>query len=273
MIRWFGKILSLVFMLLFLAACSTTRKAVVSPADVEKMEFVAHSPSATVNGDCFSGNIKFTAVVDGNTMTTRGTLKIKADEGIQIGVTALGLVELACLEFLPDNARLIYKLGKVYADVPYGNVAFLQESGIDYKMLEAVLLNRLFAPDAAGVAPALDKMQYAEEGDCIVAQTAKINGIVYKFFVEKSTGNLVRSEGTHDSGGRVVCKYGDFIASEERPFPRTIELSLEGGETEVTLQFVFLRLNTASFNFAPRAISPSYDKTDIIELIKSLEKH
>ena len=40
MIRRGDKILSLIFILLFLASCSTKRKAVVAPVDAERMEFV-----------------------------------------------------------------------------------------------------------------------------------------------------------------------------------------------------------------------------------------
>lgn len=268
----FGKILTFVFAVLLLAACSTRKGVTVSTADVARMELVSHSPAVAGGGGCLTGSMKFTAVVDGNSMSARGTLKIKAGEGIRIGITALGLVEVACIEFLPENARLIYKLGKEYADVPYSGVSFLQDTGIDYKMLESVLLNRLFSPGGGNAALALDKMRYAEEEGCITAQTAKVNGVVYKFFVDKASGNLVCSEGVHDSGGKVVCRYTDFVTMDnDRPFPRTIELALEGVDTGVTLQFVLSRVNSSSFDFVPQVISPAYGKTDIIELINSFE--
>ena len=215
--------------------------------------------------------MKFTADVDGSSVTARGTLRIKNGEGIQVGITALGLVEVACLEFLPDNARLIYKIGKEYADLSYSSVPFLQEAGIDYNMLEAVLMNRLFSPGGGKAALSLDRMRYGEEEGFITAQTSEINGVVYKFFVDGNTGNLVRCEGTHESGGRVVCRYSDFsLLDNDRPFPRTIELTLEGLDTEVALQFVLSRASTAPFDFTPRTISPSYSKSDIMELINSL---
>ena len=270
----FGRILPFALAVLLLAACSTRKEVTVSTADVERMELVSHSPAVAAGGDCLAGSMKFTAVVDGNSMTTRGTLKIKVDEGIRIGITALGLVEVACIEFLPERARLIYKLGKEYADVPYSGVSFLQDTGIDYKMLESVLLNRLFSPGGGNAVLALDKMRYAEEEGCITAQTSKVNGVVYKYFVDKATGNLVRSEGLHDSGGKVVCRYSDFVTMDnDRPFPRTIELALEGVDGGVTLQFVLSRINSSSFDFVPQVISPSYGKTDITELINSFENN
>ena len=274
MTRRGGNILLSLLVVLLLVACSTKKKVVMPPLDVERMELVSNSPSAVTSNGCLSGNMKFTAVVDGNSMTTRGTLRVKTDEGIQIGVTALGFVEVACLEFLPENARLIYKMGRIYSDISYSSVSFLQQSGINYKMLAAVLMNRIFSPASSGGAPAFEKMQYGEEENCITAETSKISGITYKFFVDKSTGNLVRCEGVHDSGGRVVCRYSDFAPLEGgRPFPHMIELELEGLDTEVKLQFVLLRVNSATFDFVPREIPSSYGKTDITELIRSLENN
>ena len=271
MARRADRILAFLFAAVILAACSTRKSTTLSPADVEMMEIISHSPAFAGSTNCLTGNMKFTADVDGSSVTTRGTLRIKNGEGVQVGMTALGLVEVACLEFLPDNARLIYKIGREYADLSYSSVPFLQEAGIDYGMLEAVLLNRLFLPGSGSADFPLDKMTYGEEEGRITAQTAEMNGIVYKFFVDGNTGNLVRCEGTHENGGRVVCRYSDFSPLDnDRPFPRTIELTLEGLDTEVTLQFVLSRASTAPFDFAPRTISPSYGKRDIMELINSL---
>lgn len=273
MIRRGDKILSLIFILLFLASCSTKRKAVITPVDAERMEFVFRSPAAVENAGCLFGNVKFTADIDGSSISTRGTLRIKANEGIQIGLTALGLVEVACLEFLPDSARLIYKLGKEYADVSYNQISFMQEIGIDYEVLEAVLLNRIFfVGDTKRLLP-FEKMKYSEDENCIIAETTKIKGVVYKFFVDKSTGNLLRSEGIHDSGGKVVCRYADFALLGNRPFPRIIELNLMGTDTEIMLQFNLLRVNNATFDFVPRTIPSSYGKTEMTELIESLENN
>ncbi len=273
MIRRGDKILSLILILLFLASCSTKRKAVITPVDAERMEYVFRSPAVMERTDCLSGYVKFTADLGGNAIGTRGTLKIKADEGIQIGLTALGLVEVACLEFLPDKVRLIYKLGKEFADIHYNQVAFLQETGIDYKVLEAVLLNKIFFIDDSKGFLALEKMQYGEEENCITATTSKIKGVVYKFFVDKTTGNLVRCEGFHDSGSKVVCRYADFASLNNRPYPRAIELSFTGTDNEMTLQFDLLRVNDTSFDFLPRTIPSSYTETDITELINSLENN
>lgn len=267
-----NKVVLFIVMLSLLVAGCKTRKSVVetAPLDMESIALVSSSPSVVSPRTCLSGNMKLSVNVDGKPFSAKGTMKIKEGDGVQIGVTALGLVEIACLEFFPANARLIYKLGKEYAEIPYSDVAFLQRSGIDYRMLESVLMNRVFSPDGRPLAEAITDMSFVDEGNIVVATTDNVNGIVYRFHIDKATCNLVQSEGKQIGGGKVVCKYSDFSMVDGSPFPHTISLSLEGVGTDVSLQFVLSRLDSGDFRFTPRSISSSYDRMDVEKMIKSI---
>ena len=264
------KALVILLLSLLMVGCRAKKSVVeTSYVDMEAVELISASPSVVSPITCLSGNLKLYAIVDGNPVSAKGTMRIKEGYGVQMGMTALGLVEVACLEFLPQSMRLIYKLGKEYADIPYADVSFLQKSGIDYAMLESVLLNRLFSPDGRPFMQAMNDMTFAHEDDCVTATTARINGIVYKFYIEKATCRLVQSEGTHIDGGKLVCSYSDFTAVNGMAFPHTISLTLEGVGSTVTLQFVLDRVDTGDFNFTPRRVS-SYGELDIEHLLKSL---
>lgn len=260
----------LLFFSLLLVGCKTRKMTEgAGKVDMEMMEFVTASPAVVSPRTCLSGSVRLSVNVDGNQFSTKGTIRIKEGNGVQIGMTALGLVEVACLEFLPDNMRLIYKIGKEYAEIPYSGVDFLQSSGISYDLLESVLLNRLFSPEGKPRMQAIGEMAYADEGEFVTAATSAINGIVYRFRIEKSTGELVQSEGEHLDGGKVVCRYSDFADVDGGSFPRTILLTLEGAESSVTLLFELDRLNTADFDFTPRRVS-SYGKLNAEQMLKSL---
>lgn len=260
----------LLFLSLFLAGCKTRKMTVgATKVDKEMMELVTASPAVVSPRACLSGSVRLSVNVDGNPFSTKGTIRIKEGNGVQIGMTALGLVEVACLEFLPDNMRLIYKLGKEYAEIPYSDVDFLQTSGISYNLLESVFLNRIFSPEGKSLMQAVGEMIYADEGERVTATTSAINGIVYRFHIEKSTGELVQSEGEHCDGGKVICCYSDFIEVDSYSFPRTILLTLEGLESSVTLLFELDRLNTGDFDFTPRRVS-SYGKLNAEQMLKSL---
>ncbi|MBO7230763.1 MAG: DUF4292 domain-containing protein [Bacteroidaceae bacterium] len=255
-----------------LVGCKTKVSTVETmPLDKESMDMVMSSPSVVVPRTCLSGNVKLSVNVDGSPFSAKGTMRIKEGNGVQIGVTALGLIELACLEFLPENMRLIYKIGKEYTEVPYSDVTFLEKTGINYSMLESVLLNKLFSPDGRPFLQAMKDMSFGNEGNCITVTTKEINGIIYKFYIDKIKGELVQSEGTHVDGGKVICHYSDFCTVNGATFPHTILLTLEGVGSAASLQFVLDRVDTRNFMFTPRSVS-SYKKSKPEQMLKLLEK-
>ena len=264
-------LIPMLFISLFLVGCRTGRTTVeTKTVDMESLAVFSSSPSVVQPRTALSGNLKMSANVNNKPFSAKGTMRIKEGSGVQIGVTALGLIEVACLEFLPENMRLIYKIGKEYTDVPYSEVSFLQKTGISYRMLESVLLNKAFSPDGRPLLQAMNDMNYSNEGNCVVATTAETNGIIYKFYIDKSNGELVQSEGIHADGGKVVCRYSDFYAVGGTTFPHTILLTLDGVGSAVSLQFVLDRITTGDFIFTPRSISSSYDKLNAEQLLKSL---
>ena len=238
--------------------------------EMESMALFSSSPSVVEPRAALSGNLRLTINIDGNPMSAKGTLRIKEECGVQIGMTALGLVEVASLEFLPENLRIIYKIGKEYTEIPYSDLNFLQQTGIDYKLLESVLMNRAFSPDGRPFVQAMNEMSYAVEGDCVTATTRETKGIVYKFYLDKTTGELVQSEGRHIGGGMVVCTYSDFKVVDGKSFPHTILLNIIGVGSDVSLQFALERVDMDDFKFTPRRISSSYGKLDARQILKSL---
>lgn len=263
-------ILLLIFSLLFFASCSTKRAAMGDASVAPLVEIVSSSPTVATERTTLSGGMKLSANIGGKEVSGRGTIRIKENEGVQIGITALGLVEVACIEFLPDTLCFIYKVGKEYACLPYTSVPFLERAGLDYQVLESVLMNRVFAADGKLGAQALETMSFADEGEFVTATTDKENAVVYKFYIEKSTGNLVRSEGVYNSTAKVVCIYSGFEELDGVAFPHIIDLSLEATGMPATLQFKLSNLDADSFEFKRRRIGSSYDRLDIDEILRSL---
>lgn len=263
-------ILLLIFSLLFFASCSTKRAAMGDASVAPLVEIVSSSPAVATERTTLSGGVKLSANIGGKEVSGRGTIRIKENEGVQIGITALGLVEVACIEFLPDTLCFIYKVGKEYTCLPYTSVPFLERAGLDYQVLESVLMNRVFAADGKLGAQALETMSFADEGEFVTATTDKENAVVYKFYIEKSTGNLVRSEGVYNSTAKVVCIYSGFEELDGVAFPHIIDLSLEATGMPATLQFKLSNLDADSFEFKRRRIGSSYDRLDIDEILRSL---
>lgn len=256
---------------LLLAGC-TTPKGFVKESQVEGATVAALSalPSLNRNVECLSANVRMTATVDGESATAKGKLRLKRGEGAQISATAMGLMEAACFEFLPYAVRFIYKIDKIYADAPYSGVPFLQQTGTGYDILEALLLNAVFSPDGRPVREALTGMASVDSGEYITLITSRQYPNVYRFTIEKRTGNLVRCEGDYANGGTLVCRYSDFAALDGVAFPSVIELQFNGEDCVASLLFKMSGLKSSEFKFSPRRVNDAYSRASLEAILNSV---
>lgn len=256
---------------LLLVGC-TTPKGFVKESQVEGATVAALSalPSLNRNVACLSANVRMTATVDGESATAKGKLRLKRGEGAQISATAMGLMEAACFEFLPHAVRFIYKIDKIYADAPYSGVPFLQQTGTGYDILEALLLNAVFSPDGRPVREALTGMASVDSGEYITLITSRQYPNVYRFTIEKRTGNLVRCEGDYANGGTLVCRYSDFAALDGVAFPSVIELQFNGEDCVASLLFKMSGLKSSEFKFSPRRVNDAYSRASLEAILNSV---
>lgn len=256
---------------LLLVAC-TTPKGFVKESQVEGATVAALSalPSLNRNVACLSANVRMTATVDGESAIAKGKLRLKRGEGAQISATAMGLMEAACFEFLPYAVRFIYKIDKIYADAPYSGVPFLQQTGTGYDILEALLLNAVFSPDGRPVREALTGMASVDSGEYITLITSRQYPNVYRFTIEKRTGNLVRCEGDYANGGTLVCRYSDFAALDGVAFPSVIELQFNGEDCVASLLFKMSGLKSSEFKFSPRRVNDAYSRASLEAILNGV---
>lgn len=256
---------------LLLVGC-TTPKGFVNERQVEGATVAALSalPSLNRNVACLSANVRMTATVDGESATAKGKLRLKRGEGAQISATAMGLMEAACFEFLPYAVRFIYKIDKIYADAPYSGVPFLQQTGTGYDILEALLLNAVFSPDGRPVREALTGMASVDSGEYITLITSRQYPNVYRFTIEKRTGNLVRCEGDYANGGTLVCRYSDFAALDGVAFPSLVELQFNGEDTEASLLLRMSGLKSSEFKFSPRRVNDTYSRASLEAILNGV---
>ena len=182
----------------------------------------------------------------------------------------MGLMEAACFEFLPYAVRFIYKIDKIYADAPYSGVPFLQQTGTGYDILEALLLNAVFSPDGRPVRDALTGMASVDSGEHITLITSRQHPNVYRFTIEKRTGNLVRCEGDYANGGTLVCRYSDFVAFDGAPFPSLIELQFNGDDADASLLLKMSAFKSSEFKFSPRRVNDAYSRASLEAILNSV---
>ena len=98
----------------------------------------------------------------------KGRLRMRRDEVVQMSITALGVVEVALLEFTPEAAYLLDRVNKRYAKIDYSS-GLLNTVGLNFSTVQALFWNRIFAPgkDASRLKPDNFKLTTVGSQQCI----------------------------------------------------------------------------------------------------------
>ena len=218
-----------------------------------------------------SSNIKLTLTVNGDKVSLKGKLRIQKDGGIQISITPLGLVEVACIEFLPDKVRLINKLFKSYTEVPYSEAKAIGLSGINYGVLESIFLDRMFQANGQPAYLGLKEFTITgENANSYTIATGKGHAMQYAFIIEKTGGNMTQCSGNSNTGESIKCDYSNFKEMSGILFPNRMCISFKG-DIALSLDFEHSKLSEKAFQFSSRNINSSYSKQSVGDFINSIK--
>lgn len=260
-------LLLFIFSILLLVGCKSSKTVPIatSKADIEQIKSM---PAFTSGMDGISAKMRLTVNINGKTVSSSGNIKVKRGEGVQLSITPLGIFEAARVEFLPLYVLYINKIEAEYAQVDYSAISLLKEHGIGVSQLESLLLNKVYIP--AGLSA--DKLLAASvitnvTGGVLVSY--QVNDVTYEYHIDKSTGLLVKSVGTHKNGISLSCTYENFEQVGEVLFPASIELDLAGVTTTANLLFSLGRVKENGV-FTPTKPSASYKRVSAASLLKLL---
>ena len=216
-----------------------------------------------------SGNANINIKVSGSNISLKGKLRVKRGEGVQISITPLGLIEAACIEFLPQEIRFINKLNKTYTEVPYSEAKAIGLSGINYRVIEAIFLGYAFLPDGRPACQGVKELAL-EEGEHYHLTTKGNTAMQYHFLVDKESGTLVSCNGYSSTGESIKCDYSDFKELAGMLFPNEISINFKG-DADVKLNFGLEKTSNKQFSLSTRNINSSYRKQSIDDFIKSVK--
>ena len=263
----FLAMVTMLLLLFMVNGCASSKKggSAVSGVSVKELKSL---PAVSSPLSHLSSKVKLSANLGGKEFSANGNIKIKRGEGLLISINALGgLIEVARVEMSPEKMLLIYRLGREYAQVRYSDVEALENLGINYSMLEAILLNELFTTDGKPVEKELARMDAAVANGEIFLSTERSKGMQYNFRIEQSSGCLKLTQGDYDNKLNVNCNYSDFIETDERLFPRQIRFSV----AKYSLELNLTNIKTDDFKLNRTTELSSYNKVDISTLLKGIK--
>ena len=234
------------------------------------MSMVASNNSTQAN---LTAKVKVVVDVDGKSVSTSGSLKMKKDDVIQLSLVdpLLGVMELGRMEFTKTRVLIVDRVNKQYVDVPYSDVSFLTKANIDFYTLQSLFWHEVFEPGKK-TAKASD-FQYQDSGDNInITFVDKM--LTYKFETQKKQGQLNHTLITNntDQTYRFAFSYDKFTSFYNKPFPREMTMSFTTADQKTSLSMSLSSLKNAS-DWVARSSAPSkYTKASPETLFKMLVK-
>ena len=234
------------------------------------MSMVASNNSTQAN---LTAKVKVVVDVDGKSVSTSGSLKMKKDDVIQLSLVdpLIGVMELGRMEFTKTRVLIVDRVNKQYVDVPYSDVSFLTKANIDFYTLQSLFWHEVFEPGKK-TAKASD-FQYQDSGDNInITFVDKM--LTYKFETQKKQGQLNHTLITNntDQTYRFAFSYDKFTSFYNKPFPREMTMSFTTADQKTSLSMSLSSLKNAS-DWVARSSAPSkYTKANPETLFKMLVK-
>ena len=261
-----------------IASCGSKRKAVKETpkvATVDTLKQQAFLQKVTDNAQharFITSKVKFSVEVGAREMTLTGNLKMKRDDVVRLQLMAFGFVEAGRLEFTKEYVLIMDRINKLYLKVPYNQLDFLRNSGIDFYVIQALFWNELFQPGKVKVTDELLRSYNLEPGaeDAVIAmQDGKLS---YRWLADNLTARVKMANIMYNDKYRgnyqLNWDYEDFQGFNRKYYPMEHKISFNTPDKEVKLSMILNYMGNEE-NWETRTeVSSKYRQVTVEEILQ-----
>ncbi|MBQ0094294.1 MAG: DUF4292 domain-containing protein [Bacteroidetes bacterium] len=183
-------------------------------------------------------------------MKVNGQIRMRRDHSIQFSASLLGLMEVARIEFLPDQVIIVDRMNGRYCVCHYAFLPYRNELGLDFQVVQSIFWNRAFSPDATTTDRYSRFVIQNHDAESFIFKETQCG---YVFTCDKS-GRLVRT----DKAGVCSISYSDFgKVSSDFSFPQTITLDIPASGFLKSISLKLSSVSTAKQKWPDRTQIPS----------------
>ncbi|MCF0203526.1 MAG: DUF4292 domain-containing protein [Bacteroidaceae bacterium] len=236
------KLLTIMLAVVALASCGSSKKlakesatpsgTAVSTVPSKTPVQVASLIQKVYDNEVYAKNIvadlSFTLGMGERKVSVSGSLHMKRDDVIRIQLVAFGLMEVGRLEFTKDYVLILDRYHKRYVKEDYNKVSFLQENGLDFYTLQALLWNQLYVPGNSRVTESLLKEFAVSQNSGVGKSNIRLDrgNFIYNWTADNNTALLENVNVDYKSAAHgntnVDCKYSKFITMGSKLFPSMV---------------------------------------------------
>ena len=258
------------------AGCGSTRKVVNetpnAQAVVQKQEFLQKVSDNAQHVRFVTSKVKFSVEVGSQQLTLTGNLKMKRDDVIRLQLMAFGFVEAGRLEFTKDYVLVMDRINKQYLKVPYQQLDFMRNSGLDFYALQGLFWNELFQPGKTRMTDEMLKSYTTdmEAEDAVISmESGKLS---YRWLADKGNALVKMANILYKDRFRgnyqLNWDYLDFKQNGRKKFPMDHKVKFTTPDKEVKFEMM-LNYMGADEDWETRTeVSGKYRQVSVDEILR-----
>jgi hypothetical protein len=270
------KLAAVTMTIAMVASCGSTRKVVNetpnAQAVVQKQEFLQKVSDNAQHARFVTSKVKFSVEVGSQQLTLTGNLKMKRDDVIRLQLMAFGFVEAGRLEFTKDYVLVMDRINKQYLRVPYQQLDFMRNSGLDFYALQALFWNELFQPGKTRMTDEMLK-SYAtdmEGEDAVISmESGKLS---YRWLADKGNAlvkmaNILYKD-RYRGNYQLNWDYVDFKQNGRKKFPMDHKVKFTTPDKEVKFEMMLNYLGADEDWETRTEVSGKYREVSVDEILR-----
>lgn len=255
---------------LALTGCRTTRQTedTASAAFTRKQRNVMLVPLAQYPKDVkfVSAKTAITLDYNGHAATVKGRLRMRRDEVVHMSVTALGLVEIAVVEFNPKGAYIIDKVNKRYARFDYSS-GLMNLAGVNFNAVQALFWNRLFIPGEKEVWRHTGDFAVTDAGAQYLVEPNRQRMLKCQFYIDTDCKQLNQTN-LRMQQYNVTWRYDRFDSIDDYSYPTAFDVSVSGSSRAVGARIGLSDVSTLDTGWYSSTDFSRYKEVDLSQLME-----
>ena len=198
----------------------------------------------------------------------KGRLKMRRDEAIQMTITALGLMEVACVEFTPQHIYIIDRINKRYTKVDYAS-GMLSNIGVNFETIQSLFWNRIFIPGKAEAWQHPEDYEIKVSGNQLCVTPARQRMLKSFFYTDEDCRQLQQTllELSHYGA---IWRYDDFDQFDGQELPTTFDISITSSSYAAGAHVALSSISTTDNSWKSGVDLSRYKAVEFDELLSIL---
>ena len=270
--------IALLAMPLIISSCSSKKKVIAEDTTqttvvTDENKFIQKVTSNAQTIKFVTSKIKFSVEYGAQNIALTGNLRMKRDDVIRLQLMAFGFVEAARLEFTKEYVLIMDRINKQYLKVPYNQIDFLRNSGINFYTLQALFWNELFMPNRSNLSEDDLKKYSAHLGNNDVVINLEDGKLDYSWLANDKTGIIkmanILYKDRFNGNSQLNWDYQSFKTLENnKKFPDKMAVTLTLPKKEIKLGITLNYINHETEWETRTNVSNKYSEVTVDEILR-----